>query len=77
MSYFFKIAQQISLDLTDLTSENKQDKVVLMVNHTSCGCNCEVINHCKFNEGEFADEDNCRCIKTGPTARGNEKGLCA
>lgn len=72
--------QQISLDLTDLTSENKQDKVV-MVNHTGCGCTCEVINHCKFEEGEMPDEDNCRCIPPGPTAQGlgggNEKGLCA
>ena len=73
--------QQISLDLTDLTSETKQDKVVLMDNHTSCGCNCEVTKHCKFDEGEMPDEDNCKCIKTGPiTARprphrgGNEKG---
>ena len=73
--------QQISLDLTDLTSETKQDKVVLMDNHTSCGCNCEVTKHCKFDEGEMPDEDNCKCIKPGPiTARprphrgGNEKG---
>lgn len=73
--------QEISLDLTDLTSENKQDKVITVVNHTSCGCNCEAINHCKFDEGEMPDEDSCRCIKTGPTAQrqggGNEKGLCA
>ena len=71
--------QQISLDLTDLTSETKQDEVVIKVNHTSCGCDCEAINHCKVDEGEMPDEDNCRCIKTGPiTARphrgGNEKG---
>ena len=73
--------EQISLDLTDLTSENKQVKVVPMVNHTRCGCNCEVINHCKFDEGEMPDEANCRCIKTEPTPQGrgggNEKGLCA
>ena len=76
-----KSIQQISLDLTDLTSENKQDKVVLMDNHTSCDCNCKAINHCKFDEGEMPDEDNCRCIKTGPPLPvhqgGNEKGLCA
>ena len=75
--------QKISLDLTDLTttSENKGDKVVSMVNHTDCGCSCEAINHCKFDKGEVPDEDNCRCIKTGPTAQvvggGTEKGLCA
>ena len=75
--------RQITLDLTDLTSENKGDKVIPMVNHTSCGCNCEVTKHCKFDEGEMPDEDNCRCIKTGPTVTaqrqggGNEKGLCA
>ena len=58
--------QKISLDLTDLTSKTKE-KVVLMDNHTSCGCDCEAINHCKVDEGEMPDEDNCRCIKTGPT----------
>lgn len=70
--------QQISLDLTDLTSETKQDEVVIKVNHTSCGCDCEAINHCKVDEGEMPDEDNCRCIPPGPTPqtgrRGNEKG---
>ena len=72
--------QDISLDLTDLTSENKGDKVITVVNHTSCGCNCEATKHCKFDEGEMPDEDNCRCIP-GPTAHpqrgGNEKGWCA
>ena len=69
--------QQISLDLTDLTttSENKGDKVVPMVNHTGCGCDCEAINHCKVDEGEMPDEDNCRCIKTAQIHKGgNEKG---
>ena len=75
-----KSIQQISLDLTDLTSKTKQ-KVVLMDNHTRCGCDCEAINHCKFDEGEMPDVDNCRCIPPAPTAQrqggGNEKGLCA
>ena len=73
--------QQISLDLTDLTSENEGNKVVHMDNHTSCGCHCEVTKHCKLDEGEMPDEDNCRCIPPGPTAGrlggDNEKGLCA
>ena len=68
--------QPIIVDLTDLTSENRQRKSVVY-NHTSCGCDCRVINHCKVDEGELPDEENCRCIKTGPTAQGNEKGLCA
>lgn len=73
--------KEINLDLTDLTSENEGNKVVRMVNHTGCGCHCEVIKRCKFDEGEMPDEDNCRCIPPGPTAGGfgggNEKGLCA
>ena len=73
--------QEISLDLTDLTSPTKQDKVLPVVNHTSCGCHCEVTKHCNFDEGEMPDEENCRCIPPGLTAQrqggGNEKGLCA
>ena len=68
--------QPISVNLTALIPGNRPGKRVL-INHTSCGCNCLVINHCKFDEGELPDEENCRCIKTGPTAQGNEKGLCA
>ena len=66
----------------DLTSENKRGTVVLVLNHTSCGCHCETIKYCKLDEGEMPDEENCRCIKqTWQTAQGqgsyNEKGLCA
>ena len=67
----------------DLTSENKRGKVVHVDNHTSCGCNCEVIKYCKFDEGEMPDEEHCMCIP-GQTllifqGQGsyNEKGLCA
>ena len=66
----------------DLTSENKRGTVVIVYNHTSCGCHCERIKYCKLDEGEMPDEVNCRCIKqTWQTAQGqgsyNEKGLCA
>ena len=69
--------QEISLDLTDLTSKNKRDTVAVF-NHTSCRCNCEVINKCKLDKGEIPDEKNCRCIilktkPTEPTPQGQER----
>ena len=73
--------QEISLDVTDLTSGQRD--TVTVVNHTSCKCDCEVINKCNWDKGEIADEKNCRCIilQTEPTAQGrgshNKKGLCA
>ena len=71
---------KISLDLTDLTSESKQEKVITVVNHTSCECDCEAIKHCNLDKGEMPDEENCRCIpEPTPQSQGsdNEKGLCA
>ena len=75
--------QQVTLALTDLTSEIPDKVSFPLVNHTGCGCHCKTTNYCKFDEGEMPDEENCRCIKdqTGSTAQGqgsdNEKGLCA
>ena len=75
-------AQYVTLALTSRYS-NRRDKVVQMVNHTRCGYSCKAIYHCKYDEGERDDPDNCRCIivQTGSTAQGqgsdNEKGLCA
>lgn len=71
--------QEISLDVTDLTSGQRD--TVTVVNHTSCKCDCEVINKCKLDKGEMPDEKNCRCIilQTEPVGEGsdNKKGLCA
>ena len=71
--------QEISLDVTDLTSGQRD--TVTVFNHTSCKCDCEVINKCKLDKGEMPDEKNCRCIilQTEPVGEGsdNKKGLCA
>ena len=50
--------QEITLDLTDLTS-NKAS-TVKVYNHTQCACDCEL--KCKLDEGELPDEENCKCF---------------
>jgi len=51
----------ITLELTDLTTG--KPGTVTVYNHTRCGCGCEL--ECKLEEGEFPDEENCKCI-VGP-----------
>ena len=57
----------ITLDLIDLSTGKPSTEPV--VNHTKCGCNCEV--ECK--EGEYPDDENCVCVSL-PQTGGRKDG---